>query len=325
VQTSTAYAIRIHSHGGPEVLQREDITPRAPANGEALVRQTAIGLNFIDTYHRTGLYPVKLPFTPGSEGAGVVEAVGEGVTHIRPGQRVAFLGNGTYTSHYTGAAWNMAPLPDDISEETAAAIWLKGLTAWMLLFEIRPITAADTVLIWAPVGGVGSVLTPWAAHLGARIIAVTSSEEKAEQARALGAHDVIVGYQDVAKKVRERTNGQGVHVALDSVGKVSLGASLASLRPRGWLVSYGNASGAPDPVSPARLAQGGSLVLTRAGLFNFVNSPESLERGVTALFKALRAGTIEAKIGQRFALADVASAHRALQSGTTSGATLLMP
>ena len=319
------YRIIMHETGGTDVLKVEEFEPRPPGPGEALVKQAASGLNFIDTYFRTGLYPVKLPFVQGSEGAGTVEAVGEGVTDVKPGDRVAYLGNGTYATHFTGPAARMVKLPDGISEEDGAAVLLKGLTAWMLLFEIRPVTDRDTVLIWAPVGGVGSALTPWAASLGAHVIAVTSSEEKGEKAKALGASDVIVGYGDVAKKVRALTDGAGVDVALDSVGKSSFDASLSSLKKRGWMISYGNASGAPDPLPPGRLAAGGSLVLTRPTLFNFTDTPEDLARGARHLFAAMKAGTFGADIGQRFALKDAGKAHEALESGTTVGATVLVP
>ena len=320
-----AYAIRIQKTGGPEVLEAEAAGPRSPGPGEALVRQAAAGLNFIDTYHRSGLYPVRLPATLGSEGAGVIEAVGEGVTHLRPGDRVAYLASGTYTTHYTGAATAMVKLPDGVGEEEGAAILLKGLTAWMLLFEIRPVQPGDTVLIWAPVGGVGTVLTPWAAHLGARVIAVTSSEAKAEKARALGAAEVVVGYEGVAEKVRSLTDGKGVDIAFDSVGKISAEASLASLGPRGWFITYGNASGPVDPIPPARLAAGGSLIMTRPGLFTFLQAPGTLARGAGLVFDALAAGVFKVDIGQRFALKDVADAHRALESGQTTGATILIP
>ncbi len=324
--TETApYAIRIQKTGGPEVLAVEALEPRAPGPGEALVRQSAVGLNFIDTYHRSGLYPVKLPATLGSEGAGVVEAVGEGVSEVAPGDRVAYLAGGTYATHYTGRAAGMVKLPDFVSEEEGAALMLKGLTAWMLLFEIRPVKAGDEVLIWAPVGGVGTILTPWAAHLGARVIAVTSSAAKAEKARALGAAEVVVGYDGVAEKVRELTGGKGVDIAFDSVGKISAEASLASLKPRGWFITYGNASGPVDPIPPSRLAQGGSLIMTRPGVFNFLQAPGALARGAVLVFEALKAGVFKADIGQRFALKDVAEAHRALEAGATVGATVLVP
>ncbi len=319
------YAIRIQRNGGPDVLAAEAIAPRGPGPGEALVRQRAAGLNFIDTYHRSGLYPVRLPSTLGSEGAGVVEAVGEGVSDLAPGDRVAYLASGTYTTHYTGSAAAMVKLPDGVSEEQGAALLLKGLTAWMLLFEIRPVRPGDAVLIWAPVGGVGAILTPWAAHLGARVIAVTSSEAKAEKARALGASEVVTGYDGVAEKVRSLTSGKGVDIAFDSVGKISAEASLASLGPRGWFITYGNASGPVDPIPPARLAQGGSLIMTRPGVFTFLQAPGALARGAGLVFEALAAGVFKVDIGQRFALKDVADAHRALESGQTTGATILIP
>ncbi len=320
-----SYAIRVQTTGGPEVLMPERMTPRAPGPGEVLVRQTAVGVNFIDTYHRTGLYKMPLPFVPGSEGAGIIEDVGEDVTRVAPGDRVAYTGRGTYATHYTGPAAGVVPLPAGISDEEAAAILLKGMTAWMLLEEIRPLQKGETALVWAPVGGVGALLTPWAKHLGARVIAVTSSESKAGRARALGADDVVVGYEDVAKQVRELTNGIGVDVVYDSVGKISADASLSSLRPRGWFISYGNASGAADPIPPARLAAGGSLVMTRPTLFNFTDTPASLARASTRLFGLVAQGVLSADIGQRFALKDAADAHRPIESGTTTGATLLMP
>lgn len=322
---SDPYVIEMSETGGVEVLKKVAREPRAPKPGQALVRQSASGLNFIDTYHRTGLYPVKLPFVPGSEGAGVVEAVGEGVTNVSVGDRVAYLGSGTYSTHYTGPAATMVKLPDAVSEEDAAALLLKGLTAWMLLFEVRRASPGETALVWAPVGGVGSLLVPWATSLGVRVIAVTSSEAKAERARALGAEHVVLSSGDVAAEVRDLTDGKGVDVSYDSVGKASAQASLDSLKPRGWWVSYGNASGAAEPVAPRVLGGKGSLVLTRPGLFHFISDADSLRRGAAALFGALRAGTIKAHIGQTFALSDVAKAHEAIESGQTVGATLLKP
>ena len=319
------YAIEIEQTGGVGVLKKVDRAPRQPGPGEALVRQTAIGLNFIDTYHRTGLCPVKLPFTPGSEGAGVVEAVGDGVDTLKPGDRVAYVGSGTYASHYTARAASMVKLPDGISEETAAAVLLKGLTAWMLLFEVRRASPGETALVWAPVGGVGSLLVPWATSMGARVIAATSSKTKADLARQLGAAEVVMTSGDVVAQVRDLTGGKGVDVSYDSVGKVSAEASLDSLKPRGWWVSYGNASGAAAPVAPGVLGAKGSLILTRPGLFHFISTPEDLARGASALFGALKTGTIKPNIGQRFALENVAEAHTAIESGQTIGATLLLP
>jgi NADPH2:quinone reductase len=320
------YVIEISATGGVDVLRKTARDPRPPGPAEARVRQTAIGLNFIDTYHRTGLYPVKMPFIPGSEGAGIVEAVGDAVTGLRPGDRVAYLGSGTYATHYTGPAAGMIRLPDDISEETAAATLLKGLTAWMLLFEVRRAMPGDTALVWAPVGGVGSLLVPWATAMGVRVIAVTSSPEKAARARALGASDAILsGADDVAAQVRALTDGQGVDVSYDNVGEAAARASLDSLRPRGWWISYGNASGAVAPIAPGILAAKGSLILTRPTLFSFIGSAEGLARGKAALFGALRTGAISAHIGQRFALEDIGSAHTAIESRQTQGATLILP
>lgn len=322
---SDAYCILLNETGGPDVLTKVAMEPRRPGPGEALIRQRAVGLNFIDTYHRSGLYPVKLPFTLGSEAAGTVEAVGEGVENVKPGDRVAYLGSGTYATHFTGPAARLLKLPEGVSEEEGAAVMLKGLTAWMLLFEVYRAQPGETALVWAPVGGVGSLLVPWATSMGVRVIAVTSTEEKADLARASGATDVIFSHEDVAGRARALTGGKGVDVSYDSVGKSSAIASLDSLKPRGWFVSYGNASGAVDPIAPGELSRRGSLVMTRPGLFHFIGSPDSLHKASSALFGALRAGTIKAHIGQTFDLADAAEAHRAIESGKTIGATLLKP
>lgn len=322
---SDPYAIEMSETGGVEVLVKTARAPRQPGPGQVQVRQSASGLNFIDTYHRTGLYPVKLPFVPGSEGAGVVEAVGEGVDHIALGDRVAYLGSGTYATHYTGPAATMVKLPDGISEQDAAAVLLKGLTAWMLLFEVRRASPGETALVWAPVGGVGSLLVPWATALGVDVIAVTSSDAKASRARELGARAVVLSSQDVAAEVRGHTGGAGVDVSYDSVGKTSAQASLDSLMPRGWWVSYGNASGAADPIAPGALGARGSLILTRPSLFHFISDADSLRRGAAALFGALRTGTIAANVGQTFPLSEIADAHTALESGKTVGATVLLP
>jgi len=319
------YVIEISEIGGPEVLRKVAREPRQPGPGQALVKQSAVGLNFIDTYLRTGLYPAPMPFVPGSEGAGVVEAVGEGVTHLSVGDRVAYLGTGTYATHFTGPAATMLKLPDEVSEVDAAAVLLKGLTAWMLLFEIRRMSPGETALVWAPVGGVGSLLVPWATAMGVRVIGVTSSEEKAKRARDLGASDVVMSSSDVASEVRKLTGGDGVDVSYDSVGKASAGVSLDSLKPRGWWISYGNASGAVEPIAPGILGAKGSLVLTRPSLFAFIAEAESLRRGAAALFGALKTKTIIPHVGQIFQLEDAAEAHRAIESGKTVGSTLLLP
>lgn len=316
------HAIRIYETGGPGVLKWEPIEVRDPGLGEARIKQSAVGLNYIDTYHRSGLYPFKLPGILGTEGAGIVEAVGEGVTHIAPGDRVAYVGFGTYATHYVGAAASMLKLPGGVNEEEGAAVALKGLTAWMLLFEVRQAMAGEWALVWAPAGGVGSLLVPWATSLGTWVIGVTSSADKAARVKEAGAEHVIVGYDSVAEQVREITDGKGVAVSYDSVGKNSQAATLASLAPRGWYISYGNASGNAEAVTPGQLSQIGSAVMVRPGLFHFM-SPPQLERGAAALFGALRAGTISAHIGQRFALKDAADAHRAIEAKETVGATVL--
>ena len=323
---SEAYAITVDTTGGPEVLKKTSLTPRAPGAGEALIRQTAIGLNFIDTYMRSGLYPARLPLTLGLEGTGEVEAVGEGVTHIKPGDRVGYSGvSGTYATHVTGPASQMVRLPDTIDDETAAAAMLKGLTAWMLLFEIRPVRAGDTLLVWAAAGGVGSFLVPWARTLGARVIGIVSTEEKAALAQSYGCDETLLSSDDIPARVRELTNGKGADISLDSVGKDSAMASLKSLAPRGLWITYGNASGPVDPLPPALLAQNGSLLMTRPTLFHFTSTRDDLERGARALFGALSTGALKADIRQRFSLSDAADAHRALEARQTTGATVLIP
>ena len=319
------HCVRLHEMGGPEVLKYEAFEPEPPKAGEVRFKVAAAGLNFIDTYHRTGLYPMPLPAIPGTEAAGTVDAVGDGVTEVSVGDRVAYMGGHCYASHVTAPADRVVSIPDGVSLEDAAAVFLKGLTAWMLLFEIRAMRAGETALVWAPVGGVGSLLVPWARSLGVTVIGVTSSEEKAEVARKLGANHVVMRGDDVATEVRALTGGAGVEVSFDSVGKTSAAASLASLKPRGWWISYGNASGPADPVAPGLLAQRGSLVMTRPSLFSFIGDRADLERGAAALFGAIAAGTLTPQIGQTFALSDAAEAHRALEAGTTRGATLLIP
>lgn len=320
-----AHAIRMAETGGPDVLKYAPIDLEPPATGEVQLAVSASGLNFIDTYHRTGLYPVKLPFIPGVEAVGRVEAVGEGVDGFAVGDRVGFLGGGGYATHLNAPASRLIPIPDTLSDNDAAAVLLKGLTAWMLLFEVRRPEPGETVLVWAPVGGVGSLLVPWARSFGAHVIAVTSSPEKAERAKGLGADHVLMRGEDVAAAVRDITGGRGVDVVYDSVGKASQTASLTSLRARGWWVTYGNASGPAEPVAPGELSRLGSLVMTRPGLFHFIQTRESLLRGAAALFGALAAGTISATVSQVFPLQDAARAQSLLTSGTTQGALILKP
>lgn len=321
-----AYCMQFEETGGPDVLKRAPLELRDPRPGEVRLRVRAAGLNFIDTYHRSGLYPVPLPFIPGTEVAGEVDAVGEGVTAFRPGDRVGYIGPRGYATHVTAPADRLVALPDEVSFEAAAALLVKGLTAWMLLFEIRRASPGETALVWAPVGGVGSLLVPWATSLGVKVIGVTSTEEKAALARAAGAaHVILRGAGDVAGQVRELTGGAGVDVAYDSVGKASAEASLASLKPRGWWISYGNASGAVEPIAPGRFGQLGSLIVTRPSLFHHIPDAASLARGTAALFGALRTGTITPLIEQTFPLERAGEAHSLLESGRTTGTTLLLP
>lgn len=321
-----ARAVRIYENGGPEVLKLEDFEVAAPGPGQVLVRQTAIGLNFIDTYIRTGLYPTKLPAIPGFEGAGVVEAIGEGVENVSVGDRVAYpTMSSTYATHVCDSAAKVVKIPDGVSDEDAAALMMKGMTAWMLLFEIKRVMPGDKLLIWAAAGGVGSVAVRWAKALGAEVIGVVSTEEKAKRVLENGADHVLLSSADIPAEVKALTGGKGVDISIDGVGKDSAMASLNSLRPRGLFITYGNASGPVDPVPPAMLNQRGSLMMTRPGLFHFINQREDLERAAHAVFGALKVGAIKADIGQRYALADVAQAHSDLENRKTVGSTILIP
>jgi NADPH:quinone reductase len=319
-------AIRVHAPGGPEAMVLERVVLAEPAAGQVRVRHTAIGLNYIDTYVRAGLYPAPMPITLGMEAAGIVEAVGEGVSALKPGMRVAYQGvMGSYASHANIPAGRALILPDEVSDETAAALTLKGLTAWMLLFEIARTAPGDEVLVWAAAGGVGAALVPWARALGARVIGVVSSAEKAAIAKGYGCNAVILSSEDVAARVRELTEGRGVKTSFDGVGKTSAEASLKSLMPRGLFISFGNASGPVDPIAPLRLSQGGSLFMTRPTLFHYTATDADLARGAAALFGAIASDTLKADIGQRFALKDAAMAHSALEARRTVGASLLLP
>ncbi|MEP7210512.1 MAG: quinone oxidoreductase [Alphaproteobacteria bacterium] len=324
--SSTADVIRIHKNGGPEEMKFETIDLAAPKPGEVQLRQTAIGLNFIDVYTRTGLYPSKPPIILGAEGAGVVEALGDGVEHLKVGDRVVYNGGvGAYATHRISPAARLVKIPEFITDGDAAAVFLKGLTAWMLLFEIRQPKPGETILVWAAAGGVGSLLVPWANALGARVIGVVSTADKAALAKGYGCDEIVLASEDVSARVRELTGGAGVPMSYDSVGKSSAEASLKSLALKGWWITFGNASGPADPIAPARLNQGGSLVMTRPGLFHFTQKREDLERGAAALWGAMRSGAVKADVRQRFALKDAAEAHRALEGRKTTGATVLIP
>jgi len=319
------HAIRVHETGGPEVLKWEDVEVGDPGPGQVKIRQEAAGLNFIDVYHRTGLYKQELPFTPGVEGAGVVDAVGPDVSNVKAGDRVAYGGPvGGYAEVRLIDADRVVKLPDAISSEQAAAMMLPGMTAHMLLRQIYAVGAGDTILIHAAAGGVGLIVCQWAKALGATVIGTVGSDEKAELARAHGCdHPIVYTRQDFVAVVDRITGGAKLPVVYDSVGKDTFLKSLDCLRPRGMMVSFGNASGAPDPFPPGLLAQKGSLFLTRPTLYNYVATQTELEAAANALFDVVASGKVKVEIGQRFALRDAAEAHRALEARKTSGSTVL--
>jgi len=321
-------AIRFHATGGPEVLQMDDVTLPPPGPGEAIVRHTAVGVNFIDTYHRSGLYPLPLPSGVGGEAAGVIEAIGSGVTDLRVGQRVAYCTAppGGYAEARVVPADRLVPLPDDVSDRDAAALMLKGLTVQYLFRQTFPLKGGETILFHAAAGGVGLIACQWAKALGVRMIGTVSSEEKAALARAHGCAETIVyTREDFVARVKELTGGAGVPVVYDSIGKDTFPASLDCLAPRGLFVSFGNASGPVAAFNLGLLAQKGSLYATRPTLFGYAAKRADLLRMADELFGMIAAGTVKADIRQTFPLAKAADAHRALESRATTGATLLIP
>jgi NADPH2:quinone reductase len=321
-------AIQINRCGGPEVLEWQDVPEPVAAPGQAVLRQTAIGLNFIDTYHRSGLYPLSFPAGLGMEAAGVVEAVGPGVASCAPGDRVAYCSPppGAYAEKRAIAADRLVKLPAGVDDRTAAAAMLKGLTAWYLLRRSYPARRGDTVLAYAAAGGVGLILGQWARSLGVRAIGVAGTPEKAALAKAHGYSDVILAdAPDFVARVRELTGGAGVAAVYDSVGKASFTQSLDCLRKHGVMVSYGNASGPVEPFTPLELARRGSLYITRPSLFDFIAERADLEAGSGELFALIASGALKLHIGQTYPLADVARAHRDLEARRTSGSTLLLP
>ncbi len=323
-----SHAIRIHAHGGPDVLRWETHDPGSPGPGEVLIRQTAIGLNFIDIYERTGLYATPLPAGLGHEGAGVVEARGPGVRGLAIGDRVAYASAsaGAYADRRCLAADRLVRIPDGVSDRLAAAAMLKGLTAQCLLRRTHRVKRGETVVIHAAAGGVGLIASQWARHLGATVIGTVGSESKVEIARAHGCHHVLVtGRDDLAARVREITGGSGADVVYDSVGKDTFFASLDCLRPLGLMVSYGNASGPAPALQPLELGRRGSLFLTRPTLFHYVARRADLLRAARDLFAVIGRGVVRIEIGQTYALQDVASAHRDLESRRTIGSTVLIP
>jgi NADPH2:quinone reductase len=321
-------AIRIHATGGPDVLRWEEVAVGAPAAGEALVRHTAVGVNFIDTYHRSGLYQVPLPATLGMEAAGVVEAVGAGVVEVRPGDRVAYAGGpiGAYAERRLIAAERLVPLPAAVSDETAAAAMLKGMTAQYLLRQTYEVKPGDVILVHAAAGGVGLIACAWAKHLGATVIGTVGSDEKVALARAHGCdHVVVYTREDFPTRVRELTGGRGVRVVYDSVGAATWDGSLACLQPRGLMVSFGNASGAVPPFSPLVLSARGSLYLTRPTLMSYTATRTELLACAGDLFAALAAEVVTVLVSARYPLAEAARAHSDLESRRTVGSLLLLP
>ncbi|PHP20599.1 quinone oxidoreductase [Sphingobium sp. IP1] len=314
----------VRAHGGPEAIERERFDPGAPGEGEVLIAQDAVGLNFIDTYYRTGLYPAPLPLTLGSEGAGHVLAVGPGVNGIAVGDKVGCAaGLGAYATHRIVPADRVVRIPDAVSTRDAAAMMLKGMTACYLAEDMIDLLPGDVALVHAAAGGVGSVLVPWLRDKGVVVIAHSGSPEKAAKVDA--DHSLSGPLDDLVAQVRDLTDGKGVAVAYDGVGKDSWAASLASLRRRGLLVSYGNASGAVPPISLLDLSRNGSLYISRPTLFDYVATAEDLANTAERLFDRMARGIVSAQIGQSFALADAADAHRALEGRQTTGSTILIP
>jgi len=321
-------AIRIHKQGGAEVLQFETVQVGEPARGEARVRHTAVGVNYIDTYHRSGLYPLPMPSGIGSEAAGVVEAVGPGVDFLKPGDRVGYCmgGVGAYSEARIIAADRLVPLPDGISDRDAAALMLKGLTVQYLFRQTFPLKGGETILFHAAAGGVGLIACQWAKALGVTLIGTTSSDAKAQAAKEAGAaHVIVYSRENFVERVKELTGGKGVPVVYDGVGKDTFPASLDCLAPRGLFVSFGNASGPIAAFNLGILAQKGSLYMTRPTLATYSASRDALLSMSNELFAHVRAGRIKADVRQEFPLSQAAEAHRSLESRGTTGATLLIP
>ena len=320
-------AIRVHTVGGPEALVVEEVEVGLPGAGEVLVRHTAIGVNFIDTYFRSGLYKTQLPLTPGNEAAGVIEAVGEGVTGFKVGDRVVYMHSpGAYVQKRVVPAEKLVPLPDGISDEVGAAVLLKGLTAQYLLRRTHRLEAGQTILVHAAAGGVGLLLGQWARHLGATVIGTAGSQAKASLALENG-YDHIINYRedDFVTRVLEITEGRKVDVVYDSVGKDTFPASLDVIRPLGLFVTFGQSSGPIPPVDLSILNAKGSLYVTRPSLFAYMSSREVLLAAAAEVFALIEQGVLKIAVNQRFALTEAKAAHEALESRATTGATILIP
>ncbi len=322
-------AIRIHEYGGPEVLRWEDVEVGAPGPGQLRVRHAAVGLNYIDVYHRTGLYPLpSLPWTLGMEGAGQVEAVGEGVTEFKVGDRVAYASPpvGAYAEVRLIPADRVVALPDAIGDQTAAAMMLQGMTAQYLLRRTYRVQPGDVILLHAAAGGVGLIASQWARHLGATVIGTVGSDDKAELARAHGCHHVIIySRENFTQRVREITGGQGVAAVYDSVGQATFMGSLDCLRRLGMMISFGNASGPVPPFDPGLLAAKGSLFLTRPSLMAYTAERADLLASAAELFDVVASSAVKIEVHQTYPLAETAQAHRDLEARKTTGSTVLLP
>ncbi|MCB9454257.1 MAG: quinone oxidoreductase [Anaerolineaceae bacterium] len=320
-------AIQVHQTGGPDVMRYEDIAIPQPGQGQARVKIEAAGLNYIDIYHRIGQYPLPLPFTPGMEGAGVVDAVGEGVTEVQPGDRVAYtMERGAYAEYAIVPAWKLVPLPDAVSAQQAAVVMLQGLTAHYLSHSTYPVQPGDTALVHAAAGGVGLLLVQMVKRRGGRVIGTVSSEEKAELAHKAGADEVILyTKQDFETETRRLTDGKGVEVVYDSVGLTTFDKSLKCLKPRGYLVLYGAASGPVPPFDLQRLNAGGSLFITRPSLGHYTATREETLGRANEVFGWIAAGELDVRIDRTFHLADAPVAHRYMEARQTKGKVLLLP
>lgn len=321
-------AVRIEEQGPPEVLKLIEVPSPEPGPGEVRVRNRAVGLNFLETYQRSGLYKIPLPTGLGSEGAGVVDAIGPGVERLRVGDRVAYASQriGAYADQHIIPDWHAAPLPSSLDERVAAAAMLKGMTAHFLLTRTWRVQPGHTVLVYAAAGGVGSIIVQWARLLGAEVIAAVGSAEKAERARDFGAqHVILYREQSVAEEVKRITRGEGVRVAYDSVGKSTFEQTLSSIGRLGMFVSYGNSSGPAPEIAPLRLRDQGSIFLTRPDLYDYIATPREREDAAHALFEVIGSGGVKIEIGETFPLTDVQQAHRRMESGETVGSSLLIP
>jgi NADPH2:quinone reductase len=321
-------AIRIHAHGGPEVMKWEDVPTPEPGPAEALVHHTAVGLNYIDVYFRNGLYKIPtMPATLGMEAAGTVTAVGAEVTAVQPGDRVAYATGpiGAYATDRVIAADRLVKIPDGVADETAAAMMLQGMTAQYLLRRTHPVQPGETILVHAAAGGVGLIMCQWAKHLGATVIGVVSTREKAELAHEHGAEHTIVGHENLAAEVKRITHGAMVPVVYDSIGRDTFTASLDCLAPLGMMISFGNASGPVPPVDLGTLSAKGSLFITRPSLATYTAKAVDLAASAADLFEAVRSGAVKIRVNQTFPLKDAAAAHTALETRQTTGSTVLIP